>query len=287
LKILIGPAIDKRGRTIYSDPVNSSLVSEKAHEDVTPRLIRHFKELIRTGTLTPGCRLPSERELAQNLGVNRASLRQALKVLQVMGVLDQRVGDGTYVGSDPRTILREPIEFLILLANVSHEDLFQFRLLIEPELVAIAARKASDAERGAMMAAIAALRGSRTTRQRLEADLAFHEAISRSAGNSLCMLILHVIQQGVLSSMEHSSHQLQLQKVVRDHSAIYRAIEKRSGVAARRAMIRHLRNSLVSAIAERDHEGETHETFRNGSKIRSAGVPAGSDTVMRVPGSWS
>jgi GntR family transcriptional repressor for pyruvate dehydrogenase complex len=63
--------------------------------DITAKLLESFKTLISDGTFVPGCKLPQERELARQFGVNRSSLRQALKVLQLMGVLSQRVGDGT------------------------------------------------------------------------------------------------------------------------------------------------------------------------------------------------
>ena len=68
-------------------------------DDVTGRLVGVFKNLISEGALTPGGRLPAERDLAEKFGVSRSSLRQALKVLEIMGVISQRVGDGTYFNS--------------------------------------------------------------------------------------------------------------------------------------------------------------------------------------------
>ena len=64
-------------------------------DDLTARLIATFKQLISEGSLVPGCRVPAERELEGNFGVSRSSLRQALKVLEIMGIISQRVGDGT------------------------------------------------------------------------------------------------------------------------------------------------------------------------------------------------
>src|SRR5215210_4551406 len=94
----------------------------KRKQDVTVRLITIFKQLIAEGVLKPGGRVPAERELAENFGVSRSSLRQALKVLEIMGVISQRVGDGTYVNSDASSLLGEPLEFLILLDGISFHE---------------------------------------------------------------------------------------------------------------------------------------------------------------------
>src|SRR5215467_10052921 len=97
-------------------------------EDVTATLVGVFKRLISEGSLAPGHRLPAERELAEMFGVSRSSLRQALKVLEIMGVISQRVGDGTYLNTAAPSILAEPMES---------------RLIVEPELAARAAARAA------------------------------------------------------------------------------------------------------------------------------------------------
>lgn len=222
------------------------MISEVPREDITARLVRRFKQLIRDGVLTTGCRLPAERQLSQSLGVNRASLRQALKVLQVMGVLSQRVGDGTYLSSDARTFFREPLDFLILLSGVSDDELFGLRLLVEPELAAIAAKRASPQERADMAAALEGMKHSETVQERITFDLAFHEAIFRAAGNRACLFILVVIQRAVLQSMENSASTMPIEEAVRLHVPVFRAIERRDATAARRAMARHLRTSRDS-----------------------------------------
>jgi GntR family transcriptional regulator, transcriptional repressor for pyruvate dehydrogenase complex len=221
-------------------------ISEIPWEDVTAPLVRQFKQMIRDGTLTPGCRLPAERELSQSLGVNRASLRPALKVLQVVGVLSQRVGDATYLSSDARTFFREPLDFLILLSGVSDEELFGLRLLVEPELAAIAAKRASPQDRADLVAALEAMKRSQTRQDRITSDLAFHEVVFRAAGNRACLFILVVIQRAILQSMEDSASTMPIEDAIRLHLPVFRAIEKRDPVAARRTMARHLRISRDS-----------------------------------------
>ena len=79
---------------------------EPADTRVTAKLIGNIKRLISSGAIVPGAKFPPERELAKEFGVNRASLRQALKVLEIMGVLTQRVGDGTYLSASAELILK-------------------------------------------------------------------------------------------------------------------------------------------------------------------------------------
>src|ERR1700737_1096044 len=80
-------------------------------DDVTQLLILRFQQLLSEGLLSPGTKLPPERELAANFGVARSSLRPALKVLEIMGVITQKVGDGSYLNRDASSVLAVPMEF--------------------------------------------------------------------------------------------------------------------------------------------------------------------------------
>jgi GntR family transcriptional repressor for pyruvate dehydrogenase complex len=112
-------------------------------QDLTNQLLARFKDLISERVLQPGMKLPPERELAPKFGVSRSSLRHALKVLETMGVVTQRVGDGTYVTANAGRILSEPLEFLLLLDGISAADVIDTRLIVEPELAARAAHQAT------------------------------------------------------------------------------------------------------------------------------------------------
>src|ERR671937_334464 len=98
--------------------------------DVTYWLVLRFRQLLSDGVLKPGARLPSERELAGKFGVARSSLRQALKVLEVMGVITQRVGDGSYFNQDASAVLSVPMDFLFLLDDTSVQELVEMRLIV-------------------------------------------------------------------------------------------------------------------------------------------------------------
>lgn len=208
--------------------------------DITAKLIASIKSLIAEGTFVPGCKLPPERELARSFGVNRSSLRQALKVLQLMGVLSQHVGDGTYLSGNAANILREPIEFLILMGDISDEELFDARLIVESELAARAAERATVQDLAALQRAIVAMEASTSNQTRIDADLAFHEAIFQASGNRVCRLIFTVIHRAILVSMSNIVNRANVERPLSFHKAIYAAIYRREADEARRKMAEHL-----------------------------------------------
>jgi GntR family transcriptional regulator, transcriptional repressor for pyruvate dehydrogenase complex len=216
---------------------------EKPDGRITERLIARIKAMIADGTLAPGTKLPPERDLANRFGVNRTSIRQALKVLEMMGVLTQRVGDGTYMSSSAETILNEPIDFLVLLDDVSHHELFETRLIVEPELTARAAKRATAEDMVAMQDAIVAMEHSKNRKERLDADLAFHDAIFRASGNRICQLLFKRIHRMVMLSMEQVSSKVALEKPLMYHRQIYSAIRARDIEGARKAMHEHIQQS--------------------------------------------
>ncbi|MGA7523228.1 MAG: FadR/GntR family transcriptional regulator [Acidobacteriaceae bacterium] len=213
---------------------------ERPDNRITAKLIGRIKNMIASGAIAPGSRLPPERTLARDFGVNRASVRQVLKVLEIMGVLSQRVGDGTYLSDSAETILNEPIDFLVLLDDLSQHELFETRLMIEPELTARAAERATAEDISALRNAIFAMERSKTTRERLNADMAFHEAIFRASGNRICHLLFRGIHRTLLMSMGQLSDRVSIEHPLMFHRRIYSAIRERNAEGARKAMQEHI-----------------------------------------------
>ena len=220
----------------------SASIATKDQQDprVTARLIGRIKRLIADGSVAPGSKFPPEREMAKEFGANRASVRQALKVLEMMGVLSQRVGDGTYLSDSAETILNEPIDFLVLLDDLSHYELFETRLIVEPELAARAAERATAEDISVLRNSVLALERSKVNRDRLEADMAFHNAIFHASGNRICQLLFKGIHRTVLTSMSQLSERVALEQPLKFHRKIYAAIRARDVEAARAAMRDHI-----------------------------------------------
>lgn len=212
----------------------------RKEEGLTNRLIARLKELIARGVLAPGCRLPPERELAPAFGVSRSSLRHALKALETMGVLTQRVGDGTYLTADSAQVLREPLELLILIDGISLPDLLETRLIVEPELAARAAERATVEDLARMRAALEAMERERDPARFNQYDIAFHQAIFLAARNPVCNRIFSLIQQSMLSGIAVTSRRVDAKHTLSYHRPIYAAIADRKPDAARKRMAEHL-----------------------------------------------
>ena len=222
-----------------------------------------FEQLIAyvvKGTWKAGDRLPPERELCQQFGIARTSLREALKAMELVGMLDSRVGDGTFVS--PRSeFLSRPL--LWAFTGTDHEELAEImeaRMLIEESLAGLAADRASDEEIERIKVAVTQLRQAIATRQSiLEADLLFHLAVARAAHNEIlhnAVLLLRNITRQWLS------YKVALPNVaagvLKRHQQIYLAIAARDAPAARSAMRKHLQEAskLVSQVVAKHNTGQ-------------------------------
>ena len=165
----------------------------------TDEVVDGVKRMILDGRLRPGDRLPVEKELAAELGVSRGSLREGVRALSILGVLDTRQGDGTYVTSlDPERLLA-PMGFVIDLHGESDAESFHaVRRLLETEAAALAARSIDEhglAEaRRLLDTAAAALHEEPLDHERLlETDIAFHRAIATAAGNPVLAALVETL----------------------------------------------------------------------------------------------
>lgn len=234
--------------------MNEASISSEGHQDarVTATLISELKKQIASGAIAPGSRFPPERELAKTFKVNRASMRQALKVLENMGVLSQRVGDGTYLSNSAEKLLREPLDFLVLLDDLSQRDLADTRLIVEPELTARAAERATGEDLAAMRTAIGAMEKSRNARERIAADLEFHQAVFRASGNRICSLLFGDLHRISFNGPGQPAKPPVVERSLLFHRRIYASVKARDGAGAREAMREH----ILDTMALRDHEPE-------------------------------
>src|SRR3984885_7962303 len=266
----------ERRKTTGVDPTR--LLDNK--DDLTRLLVMRFQQLLSQGLLTPGTRLPPERELAANFGVARSSLRPALKVLEIMGVITQRVGDGSYLNKDASSVLSVPMEFLFLLDDTSLQELTEMRLMIEPALAAKAAERANAQDIALLRQSIVDFENSKHDRVRLVAsDLLFHRAIFEASRNRLAGRLFHTIHRAMLNMIMVTSQLVDLEHTLEFHRPIMEAIEKRNPELAARLMTDHLTDArdlmLHSGQVERsrqlrDHLASGLSVRKHGGKVRSA-----------------
>lgn len=236
----MGTRAKKRSRSRTATPPDPTH-GLRSKDDITYWLVLRFQQLLSHGVLKPGARLPSERELAIKFGVARSSLRQALKVLEVMGVITQRVGDGSYLNNDASAVLSVPMDFLFLLDDTSVQELVEMRLIVEPALAARAAERATAADIALMKQSIEEFERSEGDRVKLvSADLLFHRRIFQASGNRLSGRLFHMIHRAMLNMMMVTSRMVDLEHTLRFHIPIMEAIEQREPKQASRLMTEHL-----------------------------------------------
>ncbi|MFJ8078578.1 FadR/GntR family transcriptional regulator [Streptomyces sp. NPDC096176] len=204
---------------------------------VTDEAIEKIKGMIVSGALRPGDRLPKESELAAQLGLSRNSLREAVRALSLIRVLDVRQGDGTYVTSmDPQLLL----EALGLVVDFHRDDdtVLEFlavRRILEPAATAMAASRISAAELDALDAQLDALGTEPSVEELVAADLDFHRGIAQASGNSVLRSLL-----GGLSGPTTSARiwlgvtqEDAVSRTLHEHRAILSALRDGDGEAAR------------------------------------------------------
>jgi len=224
-------------------------------DDVTHLLILRFQQLLSDGVLSPGAKLPPERELAAAFGVARSSLRPALKVLEIMGVITQKVGDGSYLNKDASSVLSVPMEFLFLLDDTTLQELSEMRLMMEPGLAAKAAERANAQHITLLRQSIVDLENSKDDRVRLVAsDLLFHRAIFQASGNRLAGRLFHTIHRAMLNMIMVTSQLVDLEHTLHFHRPILVAIERRDAELASRLMTDHLIDARDLLLHSREQE---------------------------------
>ena len=151
---------------------------------VTDEAIEKIKAMIVSGELAPGDRLPPEKELAERLGLSRNSMREAVKALEVIRVLDVRRGDGTYVTSLEPRLLLEAMSFVVDLHD--HESLleiFEVRRVLEAHATGAAAGRATDTDIAGLRSELRSVQPDTDIETLVEHDVRFHGAIVSLGGN--------------------------------------------------------------------------------------------------------
>lgn len=209
----------------------------KIYEEVAKQIERLILE-----KLHPGDKLPPERELAQMLGVSRSSIRDAIRSLELIGMVEPRQGAGTVVREISAESLINPLAALLTRQKQLVGELLDFRMMLEPPLAARAATHASP-EEIAEMEEILRRQEEKLLRGELavEEDSDFHYSIAMASGNSIVLKVLDMLMDLLRETRERS---LQVegrpQKSVGGHRRILGAIKRNDAEAAKSAMRRHI-----------------------------------------------
>ncbi|GGT40734.1 GntR family transcriptional regulator [Streptomyces kurssanovii] len=203
---------------------------------VTDEAIEKIKGMIVSGALRPGDRLPKESELAAELGLSRNSLREAVRALSLIRILDVRQGDGTYVTSLDPQLLLEALSFVVdFHRDDTVLEFLAVRRILEPAATAMAASRIPEAELDALTAQLDALGTDPSVEELVAADLDFHRRIVGAAGNSvLCSLLDGLSGPTTRARVWRGLTQEDaISRTLHEHRAILAALRDRDGEAAR------------------------------------------------------
>jgi GntR family transcriptional repressor for pyruvate dehydrogenase complex len=239
-------------------PTNGRVLRAAAPLVRTTLTASAFEQLITyvvNGDWKAGDRIPPERELCQQLGIARTSLREALKAMELIGMLESRVGDGTFVCARSEFLSRPLLWAFTGTDHAELKDIMEAREFVERDLAGLAATRATDAELEVIAASLRTMRESVARGESiLEADMAFHLAIADAAHNQVLrnavQLLRNLIRQWIVLKLMIPDVPA---KVLKQHEKIFKAIRARDAAGARKAMWDHLEETayLVTQVVQK------------------------------------
>lgn len=221
----------------------------QTYKPVKPRarlyrdIVDQIQELIVAGDLRPGDRLPAERQLAEQFGVSRTAVREAIKSLAEKGLVDIMVGRGTFVTSPSHAHVVESLTLLLRVEESSVEDLQAARTLVEVPVAGLAAEHRTSENLAVLRDRLAEMESSLNDVERfVEADTAFHVELARATGNAALVLLTQALTALIQKERTFMLHFLEdeLRAAVDSHRQLLTAVEAGDAEATRRAMQDHL-----------------------------------------------
>ncbi len=227
-------------------------------EPVASEVARLLLDYIFAGNISPGDKMPSERQLSQQLGTGRATVREALKALALLGLVDFRQGSGTYLRAPDSELLPRVIEWGLLLGERRVLDLVEARRPLEIAIAELAAERRGADDIRDLKKQLQAMERAKTPTAFVEADVAFHRAVADASGNSVLTSLLTGIQSlqrvwimRVIDSV--GGWQVQAEQ----HRPILTAIERGDAVAANAAMVAHMNGAQARLKKALDDQAAT------------------------------
>ena len=232
-------------------------------EDVVSRL----RDMIHSGELSSGDRLPPERDLAKVLGVSRPTLRAGLRSLSAVGILQSRQGSGTFVveAEESPTLDTSALRLLSALHGFTSDEMFQARLALEMSIAALAAENASVEQITLLAEAIAGMYASLDDpEQYLVYDMQFHQLVAAASGNGILTALMNMIA-AILYDYRRKTvkRATDLKESAEQHHNIYRAIREHNSDSARQAMRVHLIETQRAQRMEVEREALEKDKERN------------------------
>jgi GntR family transcriptional regulator, transcriptional repressor for pyruvate dehydrogenase complex len=207
------------------------------------QIVQQVEDSIHKGVLKPGDQLPPERELAQQFGVSRTAVREAVKALHEKGLVEAYPGRGTFITDGTSYSMRQSLDRMVKVGQAEGSAfLAEVRAILEPEIAALAATRADAEDVSSMREQVAVMDGAcKDPEAFIEADLDFHLALAEAAANPIILSLIDSIV-GLLREQRMGIFQVEggPERGQHHHKKILKAIELRDPTGAREAMKAHL-----------------------------------------------
>lgn len=240
-------------------------------ETISAEIARRLLDYLLSGGIAPGAKLPSERQLAEAFGVGRSAVREAIAALALIGLIEVRHGDGTYMKRADSPLLPQVVEWGLLLGEQHTADLIEARQRIEIVIAGLAAERRTDADLQLLDRWLARMaeesQETGTTSGFVDADVGFHLCLAESARNTALRDVLASIQALLRAWIGRVVVQGYRELSYDEHVPIYHAVQARDVRGAEAAMDAHLR-SAASRLQATLH--------------RTAGITTGGELVYRL-----
>lgn len=216
--------------------------TRKIYEEI----VEQIRDLVANGDLKPGDRLPSERDLVERLQVSRASIREALSALEMMGLLEVRSGEGTFVRKLRSESVVAPLAWMLTMEKGTVLELLEVRKILEVQAVSIAAERADEADIRELFAALESMRSElNSPASDGTSDHRFHYAITRATKNKIMIRLMDTMSDLMQYMLKTSRAKLYEGKytpalLFQEHMGIYGAIKGKDSRKARELMLHHL-----------------------------------------------
>ncbi|PKM77340.1 MAG: GntR family transcriptional regulator [Firmicutes bacterium HGW-Firmicutes-15] len=215
-------------------------------------IVEQLKGMISRGDLQPGNKLPAERDMAESLGVSRASVREALTALETMGILDIRPGEGTFVRRTSDSETFEPLALLLAFERNPEAQMMEVRRILETECAALAAVRATQEDLQKIEASLFVMKTANSISEAVDADLRFHFAIAEATKNTVLLRIMNTVSDLMHNTFRQARENLYANpslgpRVISEHEAINKAIQERKPEEAWAKMLEHI-NNIESGI---------------------------------------
>ena len=226
---------------------------------VYEQVVAQITDMIYEGKLQKGDKLPSERKLKEQLGVSRASIREAFSALEMLGLIQSRPGEGTFIKEEPDENLIKPLSLILLLNENIVEELVELRRVLEVDCVRLAADRATDEEITEMKSYIDKLADSSGYEDTsIKADRRFHYTIARASKNQVLYYVMTSISEAMDFHIKNTrtelvSHQATMKNFLLQHERIFTGIKNRDPEQAMREMQNHL--DYVEKLIKQEIDG--------------------------------